>query len=89
MYDEESWPRERESGSRPARPTSLATDDGGPHMRARTWVIATQYNDPSDYGIPELPTWTVSRTAGSGIALAVTADADPFIRAEQPMKVRR
>jgi hypothetical protein len=58
-------------------------------MRARTWVIAAHYNDPEDYGIPTVPTWTVSRTDNRGIALAANAHADPFIRAEQPMKIRR
>jgi len=58
-------------------------------MQARTWAIAAQYNDPADYGIPTLPTWTVSWTDRRGFALAANGDADPFIRAEQPMKVRR
>jgi hypothetical protein len=58
-------------------------------MRARTWIIAAQYEDPEDYGIPTVPTWAVSRTDSRGIALAVNADADPFIRADQPMKIRR
>lgn len=58
-------------------------------MRARTWVIAAQYNDPEDYDIPTHSVWAVSRTDGRGIALAANADANPFIRAEQPMKARR
>lgn len=58
-------------------------------MRARTWVIATQYNEPEDYGIPTLPEWSVLRRNGSGIAFAEHDDADPFIRADQPMMVRR
>ncbi|MDF9744387.1 hypothetical protein [Natrinema salsiterrestre] len=58
-------------------------------MLARTWVIAAQYNDPADYGIPTLPPWTVTRTDRGGIALAANADSDPFVRAEQPMTVRR
>jgi hypothetical protein len=58
-------------------------------MLARTWVIAAQYNDPADYGIPKLPSWTVSRTDSRGIGFGVSADADPFIRAEQPVKIRR
>lgn len=55
-------------------------------MRARTWVV-TAYHDPSRYGIPELPAWTV--VGRDGITLAAGDDAEPFIRAARPMTVRR
>jgi hypothetical protein len=56
-------------------------------VRAREWTIAGCYREPSDYDIPELPRWRVCRTESGGVAFA--ADGDPFIAAEQPMKVRR
>lgn len=68
---------------------SSTTKDSASGMLARTWVIAARYNDPADYGIPTLPTWTVSRMDDGGIALAANPDADPFIRAEQPVAIRR
>lgn len=58
-------------------------------MRARTWVIAANYSEPEDYGIPALPEWTVVRGEPSGIAFAEGSDAEPFIRAERPVRVRR
>lgn len=56
-------------------------------MLTRTWVIAAQYREPADYGIPTLLTWYASQTEDGGLALA--ADADPFVRAKRPTKVRR
>lgn len=56
-------------------------------MRAREWVIAGNFRTPADYGIPELPAWRICRTECDGLALAAP-DTDPFIAAEQPMKVR-
>ncbi|XVH33746.1 hypothetical protein ACNS7O_17535 (plasmid) [Haloferacaceae archaeon DSL9] len=58
-------------------------------MRSRAWVIAARYNEPKDYDIPTLPEWTVLRGNCCGIAFAGRDDADPFIRADQPMKIRR
>jgi len=58
-------------------------------MRARQWALAVQYGDPDDYDIPALPTWAVSRPAEGGVAFAEIEGEAPFIRAEQPMKVRR
>jgi len=58
-------------------------------MPARTWAIVARYDDPADHDIPALPTWDVSRTDCGGVTLAATPDADPFVRAEQPMAVRR
>lgn len=58
-------------------------------MRARRWVIAYHYSDPADYGIPELPTWTVCRAGKIGLSFAEDEGAEPFIHAEQPVRVRR
>jgi hypothetical protein len=58
-------------------------------MGARTWLIAALYSDPAAYGIPALPSWTVSRTARGGLAFASDEDAEPFISAENPVRVRR
>ncbi|GCF15364.1 hypothetical protein Harman_32990 [Haloarcula mannanilytica] len=69
--------------------SATATGTGQSRMQARTWVIAAQYNDPEDYGIPTLPKWTVLQSESSGIAFAENPESDPFIRSEQPMKVRR
>ncbi|SEH66223.1 hypothetical protein SAMN05192561_1245 [Halopenitus malekzadehii] len=80
--DQETSPSADQVSSSPA-------DQGTDGMRARTWVIAARYREPTDYGIPTVPAWAVSRTEDRGIALAATADADPFIRADCPMPVRR
>lgn len=56
-------------------------------VRAREWAIAGSYREPSDYDIPELPRWRVCRTDAGGLAFA--ADGEPFIAADEPMKVRR
>jgi hypothetical protein len=58
-------------------------------MRARAWTVAFRYRDPTDYDIPELPTWTVTRPAEGGVAFAGGDGEEPFIRAERPTKVRR
>jgi hypothetical protein len=58
-------------------------------MRARTWAVATCYGEPTDYDIPALPTWTVSRPTEGGVAFADGEGEAPFIRAERPVKVRR
>lgn len=58
-------------------------------MHARTWSIAYNYATPADYGIPELPSWTVLRTESNGLTFAATDDDEPFISARQPVAVRR
>jgi len=58
-------------------------------MRARTWVLAYRYYEPEDYGVPELPDWTVARTDCEGLAFARDVGEEPFIRAERPVQVRR
>jgi hypothetical protein len=58
-------------------------------MRTRRWVIAHHYRDPADYGVPELPEWTVRRTECDGISLAEDDDSEPFISADRPVRVRR
>jgi hypothetical protein len=63
--------------------------DGESSMRARTWLVAFRYYDPSDYDIPALPAWTVTRPDAGGIAFAADDDESPFIRAEQPVRVQR
>jgi hypothetical protein len=57
-------------------------------MRARAWLIAARYGTPAEHGIPRLPAWRVYRPDCGGLALAAD-DAEPFITAERPMKVRR
>lgn len=89
MQDDEPRSGEQDTASPSAQPTPSQTESRTSCMRARTWVIAAHYKDPEDYGIPPLPAWSVSRTGSRGIALAANANADPFIRADQPMKVRR
>lgn len=80
--------REKPTGSPPSRGSDEDAVTGGSEMRARTWVLAYHYGDPSDYGIPELPPWTVVRTDRGGLALAEGGD-EPFVRAERPVPVRR
>lgn len=89
MQDDEPRSGEQDTASPSGRPTPSLTERRGSRTRARTWVIAAQYNNPEEYGIPPLPAWSVSRADSRGIALAANADADPFVRADQPMKVRR
>jgi len=57
-------------------------------MRARRWAIASCYRDPSAYGVPTLPEWTVRRDS-EGLAFAAADDAEPFIAARNPVDVRR
>lgn len=89
MPDESPRTRERDATSVSSQSEPSSTSSGPSRMLARTWVIAAQYNDPADYGTPSLPAWHVSRTDGGGLTLAADADADPFVRAERPMTVRR
>lgn len=56
-------------------------------MRARRWVVAANYRDPTDYGIPPLPDWTVYRDDNGALALGVGGKI--FLRADDPVDVRR
>lgn len=61
-------------------------------MRAREWAIAANFRTPADYDVPELPRWRTCRGQCGGLAFAaVDAEAgdDPFIAAENPVRVRR
>jgi len=57
-------------------------------MRAREWAIAGRFREPTDYEIPDLPTWRVCPGEGGGLALA-DGDREPFIAADRPVEVRR
>lgn len=57
-------------------------------MRACEWAVAANFRTPVAYDIPELPAWRVCREECGGLAFAA-ADGDPFITADNPMKVRR
>jgi hypothetical protein len=57
-------------------------------MRAREWAVAGAFGDPSEYGFPDPPTVQVCRLDCGGVAFSA-GDDDPFIAAEQPMKIRR
>lgn len=69
--------------------SARSVSEGESSMRARTWLVAFQYYDPSDYDIPALPAWAVTRPDAGGIAFAADDGEPPFIRAEQPVRVRR
>jgi hypothetical protein len=58
-------------------------------MRARTWLIASRYRCPADYGIPALPAWHQCRDDAGRFALSASATDEPFLSAATPMKVRR
>ncbi|AEH36885.1 hypothetical protein Halxa_2260 [Halopiger xanaduensis SH-6] len=58
-------------------------------MLARRWTIAHRYREPAAYGIPELPAWDVRASASGGLEFAASADSEPFLRAERPVRVRR
>lgn len=89
MSDEDvrAWSRERTAESEPDSPS--ARTPTASRMHARSWLIAYQYGDPADYGMPALPEWSVRRPCVGGIALAENDASEPFIRADAPMKVRR
>jgi len=57
-------------------------------MRAREWAIAGAFGDPSEYGIPDPPAVEVCPLDCGGIALSA-GGGEPFIAAEQPIKIRR
>ena len=68
------------------RGAASGRSDGGA-MRARRWCIAATFNDPADYGIPELPDWTVYRDEDGTLALGEAGDR--FLSAGSPVRVRR
>jgi hypothetical protein len=72
-----------------ANSSSGTADRSGSRMCARTWAIAHRFREPADYGVPELPDWTVRRTEGGGLALARDAESEPFVSAADPVTVRR
>jgi len=89
MHDDTSGSHERNPDTPPTESGTSLTGRGRSQMRARTWTIAAQYADPVEYGIPTLPDWTVYTLDSRGMALAESDGTEPFIRAEQPMTVRR
>ena len=87
---DESPASQAADASQEETPASDQTDrSSGSRMRARRWTIAHRYSDPGEYGIPELPAWTVCRTESAGLALAADDRSEPFISATHPMRVRR
>jgi hypothetical protein len=58
-------------------------------VRAREWAIVDAVCEPAEYGIPELPTWRISRDDDGGLAFVAEGDDEPFIAAESPVRVRR
>lgn len=72
---------------RAARSPASATPSSGSTMRARRWAIAAAFRTPADYDIPELPDWTVYRYADGSLALGSRGEV--FIRAGDPVRVRR
>lgn len=58
-------------------------------MRAREWSVAAAYGDPTEYGVPSLPTWRVVRGDDGDLAFASAEGGAPFIAAERPVEVRR
>jgi hypothetical protein len=79
-------PEDPAAGDAPAHSTGEHADS---RMRARTWVVAANYRDPADYDVPELPSWYVSRPEDGGVALATDPASEPFVAAENPVRVRR
>jgi hypothetical protein len=71
---------------RRSEPPSSDADAEG-RMRARRWCIAATFGEPSDYGVPDLPTWTVYR--GEDGTLALGEGGRRFISAADPVRVRR
>ncbi|WP_318567596.1 hypothetical protein [Salinigranum marinum] len=57
-------------------------------MRARTWLIASRYRCPADYGIPVLPVWEQRRDEDGRLSLAAAGE-EPFVSAANPVTVRR
>lgn len=75
------------SHERPGRTSTWSTPEPAKGMCAREWAIAYRFREPVDYGIPELPEWTVTIEEG-GVAFG-DGDGEPFIRADRPVQVRR
>ena len=58
-------------------------------MRAREWTIAAAFGDPSEYDVPDLPSWRVERDDDGRVAFAATDRDEAFIAASRPVMVRR
>ncbi|RKD98146.1 hypothetical protein [Halopiger aswanensis] len=80
--------RERGADSA-ASAADTETESGSSSMLARCWTIAHRYREPAAYGIPELPAWHVRSSVSGSLEFAVSADSEPFLRAERPVRVRR
>jgi hypothetical protein len=89
MSDDDGRARSRGEATDVDHSARASTTRSTSCMHVRSWLIAYQYGNPADYGMPALPEWSVRRTDASGIALAEDDVSEPFIRAETPMKVRR
>lgn len=55
-------------------------------MEARRWAVTANYRDPANYGVPELPDWTVRSEDG---ALAYAVDGEAFVRTAGRVCARR
>ena len=75
-----------ERGSESAGTDADPETEGGT-MRARRWCIAATFHDPADYGIPELPDWTVYRDEDGTLAFGERGER--FLSAGNPVRVRR
>ncbi|WP_198951508.1 MULTISPECIES: hypothetical protein [Halorubrum] len=58
-------------------------------MRAREWTVAAAFGDPTEYDVPDLPTWRVERGDDGDLAFAAADRDEPFIAAARPVRVRR
>jgi hypothetical protein len=61
----------------------------GSSMRAREWVLAARFHEPSDYDIPEAPVFPAAESESGALVLSdPTTDAVAMV-AGAPMQVRR
>jgi hypothetical protein len=61
----------------------------GSNMRAREWVLAARFHEPSDYGIPEAPVFPARRRASGALVLEDPETDAVTMVADGPIPVRR
>jgi hypothetical protein len=61
----------------------------GSSMRAREWVLAARFDEPSDYGIPTAPVFPAVESESGALVLEDPETGAVAMIAGAPMRVRR
>jgi len=61
----------------------------GSRMRAREWVLAARFHEPSDYGVPEAPAFPAVECESGALTLTDPETDAVVMVAGGPMSVRR